>query len=107
VLAAIPAVFVAVFDSFGLALVVIAFYIVIQQLESYILMPLIMRGQTEIPPLVTTFAVFTGFLVGGVLWAILAIPISGALLTLATDVAAPAIRRRTGADAAYGRQPGR
>jgi predicted PurR-regulated permease PerM len=107
VLAAIPAVFVAMFDSFGLALVVIAFYVVIQQLESYILMPVIMRGQTKIPPLVTTFAVFTGFVVGGVLWAILAIPISGALLTLTTDVAAPAIRRRTGATATHNRQSSR
>ncbi len=97
VLAGIPAVIVALFESPGMALIVVAFYIVIQQIESYILMPLIMsHSLAHIPPLVTTFAVFTGFMVGGVLWAILAIPLSGAILTLSTDVIAPAIRQKTG-----------
>jgi predicted PurR-regulated permease PerM len=98
ILAGIPAVTVAFFESPTLALIVIVFYIIVQQIESYILVPLIMmRTQAHIPPLVTTFAVFTGFMVGGVLWAILAIPLSGAILTLSTDVIAPAIRKRTGA----------
>jgi predicted PurR-regulated permease PerM len=99
VLAGIPAVLVALYDSPSLAIIVIVFYIVIQQIESYILMPFIMmRSLAHIPPLVTTFAVFTGFMVGGVLWAILAIPLSGALLTLSTEVFAPAIRRMTGSE---------
>jgi predicted PurR-regulated permease PerM len=98
ILAGIPAVLIAFFESPGLALAVLAFYIVVQQIESYILVPVIMmRTQAHIPPLVTTFAVFTGFMVGGVLWAILAIPLAGAILTLSTDVFAPAIRQKTGA----------
>ncbi len=97
ILAGIPAVAIAFFESPGLAIVVLIFYLVIQQLESYILVPMVMMNtQAHIPPLVTTFAVFSGFFVGGVLWAILAIPLSGAILTLATDVIAPAIRERTG-----------
>ncbi|TVR70754.1 MAG: AI-2E family transporter [Sphaerobacteraceae bacterium] len=97
ILAGFPAVAIAFFESPGLAVVVLIFYLVIQQLESYILVPMVMMNtQAHIPPLVTTFAVFSGFFVGGVLWAILAIPLSGAILTLATDVIAPAIRERTG-----------
>ncbi len=98
ILAGIPAVFIAAMESPTLALVVIVVYVIIQQIEAYILIPMIMmRTQAHIPPLVTTFAVFTGFMVGGVLWAILAIPLAGAILTLSTDVIAPAIRRQTGA----------
>jgi putative heme transporter len=97
ILAGIPAVGVAFFESPTLAVIVLIFYVVVQQVESYILVPLIMMNtQAHIPPLVTTFAVFTGFMVGGVLWAILAIPLAGAILTLSTDVIAPAIRDRTG-----------
>lgn len=98
ILAGAPAVTIAFLDSPGMALIVLIFYIVVQQVESYILVPVIMmRTQAHIPPLVTTFAVFTGFMVGGVLWAILAIPLSGAILTIVTDVVAPAVRARTGA----------
>lgn len=98
ILAGVPAVAIAFFESPGLALIVFIFYIVVQQIEAYILVPMIMmRTEAHIPPLVTTFAVFTGFMVGGVLWAILAIPLSGAILTLATDVFAPMIRKQTGA----------
>lgn len=98
ILAGAPAVAIAFFESPSLALFVLIFYVVIQQIESYILMPFIMmHSHAHIPPLVTTFAVFTGFLVGGVLWAILSIPLSGAILTVVTDVIAPAVRRKTGA----------
>lgn len=98
ILAGIPAVAIAFLESPGHALAVLIFYIVVQQLESYVLVPVVMmRTQAHIPPLVTTFAVFTGFMVGGVLWAILAIPLAGAILTISTDVIAPAIRRQTGA----------
>jgi predicted PurR-regulated permease PerM len=97
ILAGIPAVTIAFFDSPTLALIVLIYYVIVQQVESYILVPVIMsQTQAHIPPLVTTFAVFTGFLAGGVLWAILAIPLSGAILTIVTDVIAPAIRKRTG-----------
>jgi putative heme transporter len=97
ILAGAPAVTIAFFDSPTLALIVLIYYVIIQQIESYILVPLIMsQTQAHIPPLMTTFAVFTGFLVGGVLWAILAIPLAGAILTLVTDVIAPAVRERTG-----------
>lgn len=97
ILAGAPAVAVAFFDSPTLAIAVLVFYVVVQQIESYILVPVIMLNtDAHIPPLVTTLSVFTGFMVGGVMWAILAIPMAGALLTLSTDVIAPAIRERTG-----------
>lgn len=97
ILTGAPAVAIAFLDSPTLAVAVLIFYIVVQQIESYIMVPLIMMNtQAHIPPLVTTFSVFTGFMVGGVMWAILAIPMAGAILTLTTDVIAPAIRERTG-----------
>lgn len=98
-LAAIPAIIIAFLDSWQLALAVVIFYVVLQQIESNVLVPLIMRNQADIPPLLVIIAVSFGGAIAGILGAIIAIPAAGALRVVVIRVVAPAIRRWTGADA--------
>lgn len=97
-LAGIPAVGIALFHSWELALIVFLFYFVVQQIESYVILPNIMSKQADIPPLLTLFALLAGGALGGIFWALLALPLSGALRVFVLLVVAPAIRRWTGAD---------
>ncbi len=97
ILAAVPAVAVALAESPRQALVVLAFYVVMQQIESNILMPQIMRRQADVPPLLSLFALLAGSAVGGLLGALVAIPLLGALRVLVIQVAVPAERRWAGA----------
>lgn len=96
--AAIPAVIVGFLDSPTQGLIVIAFYLILQQVESNAVVPNVMSNQANIPPLLVIVALFAGGGIGGILGAIVAIPLSGALKVLAVRVAAPAIRRWTGAE---------
>lgn len=96
--AAIPAVLLALIDSPLKALAVLAFYIIIQQIESNILLPKIMQRQADINPLLGVFAVFAGGSIGGILGALIAIPTAGAIQVLVTDALAPAIRNHNAPD---------
>jgi putative heme transporter len=93
ILAAIPAVAVALMDSPTQALIVAAFYIVLQQVESNVFVPQAMRRTAEVPPLLSLIAIYVGGSLGGFLGVLVAIPMAGALKVLLTTVLAPAIRR--------------
>ncbi|NLG99380.1 MAG: AI-2E family transporter [Chloroflexi bacterium] len=80
------------------ALIVLVFMLVMQQLESNILVPVIMRSQTEISPLLSLFAVLAGASVGGLLGALVAIPLAAGLQVFVQMVIAPAVRRANQAD---------
>lgn len=80
------------------ALITVAYAIVLQQAEGHILVPLIMRSQTSISPLLAIFAVVAGAAVGGLLGAVIAIPLFSAINVLAQMVIAPAIRRANGVE---------
>jgi predicted PurR-regulated permease PerM len=97
ILAAVPAVLVALFDSPVQAVIVAVFYLVLQQIESNIIMPNVMSNQADVPPLLTIVAISAGGTIGGILGALIAIPLAGVLKVMVTQVAAPAIRRWTGA----------
>lgn len=96
-LAAIPAIIVAFVESWQLALAVVVFYLILQQVESNLLVPLIMRNQADIPPLLVIISVSFGGAVAGILGAIIAIPAAGAMRVIVLRVVAPGIRRWTGA----------
>lgn len=97
ILSAVPALVVALLESPTQALLVLAFFVGLQQLESNILLPLIMRRQADIPPLLTLVALAAGAALGGIFGALLAIPVAGALRVFVLRVAAPALRGWTGA----------
>lgn len=97
-LAAIPAIIIAFLDSWQLALAVVVFYIVLQQIESNVLVPLVMKNQADIPPLLVIISVSFGGAIAGIVGAIIAIPAAGALRVIVLRVIAPAIRRWSGAE---------
>ena len=83
ILAAVPAFIVALLqgsylyniDNFIFALIVIGFYVLLQTLENYFIVPRILGGAVELHPLVVLTGVLIGATVWGILGALLAAPI--------------------------------
>jgi predicted PurR-regulated permease PerM len=75
----------------------LVFMIALQQLEGHILVPNIMRSQTDISPVLSIVALLAGAEIGGLLGVAVALPIAAALTVLVREVIAPAIRKQTGA----------
>ncbi len=98
ILSAIPAIAVALLTSPSQAIIVAVFYLVLQQIESNVLQPNLVRNQADIPPLLVLFSLFVGGTVGGILGALVAVPLSGAIKVIVVRVVAPAVRRWSGAD---------
>jgi predicted PurR-regulated permease PerM len=89
---------VALLESPTQALIVLVFFIVLQQLESNVFVPNIMHSQTEISPLLAMLAIVAGGTLGGLLGALVAIPLAAALQVFVSLVVAPLIRRQSGAN---------
>lgn len=94
--ASVPIVGLAFLDSPTTGIITLVFWVVVQQLESQILTPVVMRSQADIHPLLVIFAVFVGGELGGIVGALVAIPLAGALSVLFVRVMAPWIRRWAG-----------
>jgi putative heme transporter len=87
----------AFFVSPTTALITLIFAFILQEFEGQILTPNIMRSQTDVSPLMVILAILAGGALGGLMGAIVAIPVMAALRVLVEEVIAPAIRRQTGA----------
>jgi predicted PurR-regulated permease PerM len=74
IISAVPAVLIALSFSPVLALSVVMLYIVVQQLENNIFVPLIMKRSVGLSPLITILALMIGGRLGGIGGAILAVP---------------------------------
>jgi predicted PurR-regulated permease PerM len=79
IIAAIPAVILALTISPWLALGVIIVYIVVQQLENHILVPKIMGSAVGISPLLAIIVVLIGAKLAGVLGIIVSIPLTASI----------------------------
>ncbi|HUP65706.1 MAG TPA: AI-2E family transporter [Thermoanaerobaculia bacterium] len=79
-LSAIPAILIAFVDSPEKALWVLLAYIVIQQIESNVITPIVMREGVELPPLVTVIGGALFALFGGFAGLLVAVPILAAML---------------------------
>lgn len=86
VLSAIPAVILAFFQAPILALWVIALYVVVQQLENYLLVPLIMKKVVGLNPVVVIIALLVGGKLLGILGILLAVPAAAVLAEFFKDV---------------------
>jgi predicted PurR-regulated permease PerM len=107
IVAALPAIAVALLDAPAQGLIVAAAYVGLQQIDSHLIVPNIMRTQTDVHPAMVIFAVAAGFSLGGVLGAIVAIPLFAALRVLLVFHGAPVLRRYVRhAAAARRRAPG-
>ena len=85
IIAAIPAVILAFFQAPFLALLVLLLYIVIQQLENYIIAPQVMRKTVGLNPIVIIIVMLIGAKLAGVLGLILAVPLAAAVAEFLKD----------------------
>ncbi|MCF7865715.1 MAG: AI-2E family transporter [Candidatus Pacebacteria bacterium] len=86
-LSVIPAFLLAMLDGgLGLGLIVVAVYVVIQQIESHLVYPLVVKKVIGVPPLLVIIALVAGAQLAGLVGALLAVPLSVALMEFIDDV---------------------
>lgn len=89
-LSAIPAIGIAFVDSPTRALYVLIAYLIIQQIESNIVTPLVMKRGVDVPPVVTIIAGTIMTILFGFLGLLVAVPLAAGLLTLVRELTTPA-----------------
>jgi predicted PurR-regulated permease PerM len=82
IIGAIPALLLAFLGSPTLALKVLAFYIVIHQLENNVLVPSIMKHTLELHPVAVIISLLIGAHLSGVIGMIVAVPVAAILKVL-------------------------
>lgn len=94
ILAAVPAVAVAFTDGIRVAdpgltaaLIVGVFYFIIQQFESHLIYPLVVRKVIGIPPVLVILALVIGAKMAGFLGILIAVPVTAILMEFLNDVA--------------------
>jgi len=87
VLAAIPAVFFAFLQDPGLGLWVILFYVLVQQLENHLLVPVVLGKTTGLNPVVVIMALLIGNQVAGISGMVLSVPIATVIVEILEDLA--------------------
>ncbi|TSC69520.1 MAG: hypothetical protein G01um101466_13 [Parcubacteria group bacterium Gr01-1014_66] len=85
ILAAVPAVITAFLSSPGLGIGTIVLYIIVQQLESHIFVPVVMRRATGLRPLVVVLALVVGAKFGGIVGIFLAVPLTAVVAEFVDD----------------------
>lgn len=80
---------VALFQDPTKALVVVAYYLIYQQVENYVIVPRVMSRTVSVPGAVTVVAVLAGGTLLGVVGALIAIPVAAGLLLLYEEVVVP------------------
>ncbi len=75
----------ALFTSPISALIILAYYILYQQIENYIIQPNVQSNSTNMSPLLVFSSVLIGVSFGGLLGGLMAIPIAGCLRLLILD----------------------
>lgn len=75
ILSAVPAILVAAYSSLDLALITTFLYLLIQQAENHLIVPVVMRKATGLSPLITIIAIMVGGNLAGVTGMLLAVPL--------------------------------
>ncbi len=85
-LGALPSIFVALLRSPGTAVAVLIFFIVYQLFENHVVQPVVMSRTVRLNPLGVLLVVIAGVELAGMLGALLALPVAGALKVVFEDV---------------------
>jgi predicted PurR-regulated permease PerM len=86
ILGSIPGIAIGFLDGgVSLALLVAALFVIIQQLESHVIYPAVVRKVIGVPPLVVIISLIIGLKLGGILGAILSIPVATLLIEYLGD----------------------
>lgn len=76
---------VAAFHSIPTAIIILAYYILYQQIETYIIQPRIQANSTNMSPLLVFVSVVIGINFGGLFGGLVAIPVAGCVRIVALD----------------------
>jgi len=75
-ISAVPSIIIAmIFAGPVMGLVVLIFYILVQQLENNLLVPKVMKDNVDVSPLISIMSILIGLEIAGVIGALLAIPV--------------------------------
>ena len=85
-LGAIPPIFVGLLDSSETALILLIFFVVYQLFENHVLQTTVMAKTVKLNPLGVLLAVIIGVQLAGLLGALMAIPVAGAIQVVLRDV---------------------
>lgn len=88
-LGAIPAVIVAFFDSTGLGIATLVFFLVYQQVENYVIAPRVMTKAVDVSPAAVLLAALIGGSLLGFVGALMAIPFAASLKLITQEVVVP------------------
>lgn len=87
IIAAIPAIVFGFIDGgVGSALIILAVYVLIQQIESQVIHPLVVNKMVGIQPIVSIIALVIGATIAGFLGIVIAVPVAAGLMEYLTDV---------------------
>lgn len=87
ILAAVPALAIAFVDGGATAgLLVIGLYVMVQQFESHLIYPVVVKKVVGVPPLLVILALLIGYQLAGFLGILLSVPIAAAIREFVTDV---------------------
>jgi predicted PurR-regulated permease PerM len=84
-IAAVIVTTVALFKSPWAAIIILSYYILYQQIENYVVQPRVQANSTNMSPLLVFMSVIVGASFGGLLGALVAIPIAGCLRIVLLD----------------------
>lgn len=85
IFAAIPAVSVAFLETPLLGVFTLALYVAVQQVESHVMIPVIMRKAVGLSPLLVVLAIVIGGKIGGIFGILLAVPITAIVVEFLND----------------------
>ena len=86
-LAAIPTLFIAyTWGGMNVTLIVAGLYIVIQQLESHMIYPLVQRKMVGISPMISIIALVIGGTLAGFLGVLISVPVAAAVMEFVSDL---------------------
>ncbi|MBU1046796.1 AI-2E family transporter [Patescibacteria group bacterium] len=87
ILAAIPAILIAFADGgTTMGLIVLGFFVIIQQFENHLIYPLVVKKVVGVPPLMVIIALMVGAKLAGFLGILIAVPIAAVMMEFFNDV---------------------
>jgi predicted PurR-regulated permease PerM len=86
---AIPSVIVAFFDSTALGIATLAYFLIYQQIENYVIAPRIMTKAVDVSPAAVLLAALVGGSLLGFVGALMAIPAAASLKLISNEVLVP------------------
>lgn len=86
ILSAIPTVFFAFLQNPGLAVAVIVLYVIIQQLENHIVVPVVMSKSVGLNPVIVILGILIGGSLGGFVGAVIAVPLISGVSVFVSDL---------------------